>query len=237
MADPGDLRRGIRGAGGTRIRLRRPSDDPGLLLGFYQEAVGQDLPLDHPLLAGDSPTALDAGARGGPAAVVDQLTGRNQFEVYDAYCATMVAESGQAVVGAVFLAPPLQLLDGRDDVDAEMAFRVLMSVIKLTAISVLPSHRGRGIGASLVKQARAACLRCGTAVMYGEFDGRDEALARFYTNAGFELLGRQDVVDLSPIAGAPFYIREGDGNDLLFARRVSPAYSFAVRRSGVVPES
>jgi len=190
------------------------------------------MPPDHPLLTGETSAALDAGAQGGPSMIRQRLTGRTLFEMYLDYSAVIVAESGQSVIGAIFLAPPLQLLD---DLPSPTAARVVTAVIKLTAVAVSSSHRSLGIGSSLVKQARAAYQPCNTALMYGDFDGENQSLGRFYTGRGFELFDHDDVVDLSPIVGTPFYIREGEGTDRLFARRISPAYSFPIRRSGFLP--
>ena len=89
--------------------------------------------------------------------------------------ALLVAEAGGAVVGfASLLIRPRAEPDDSDAVHAEVA-----------EFSVLPTHRGRGIGTALLAEAERRARAAGATSLRVRVDARNPEARRLYERAGF----------------------------------------------------
>lgn len=228
-----DVVTGVRGADRTLIRLMKPSDDRGLIAAMAGQAIA-DRPLrpNHPLLTEELSAALVAGSNGTWDTWLQQQQARGADidEVCWAYAAVLVAERHGAIVGVATLHPPLSLLtDSEDLLDQTTLSRILVSVVKFASLTVAEPFRGRGIGASLIKQARRAYTSCRTGVMFGQIKG--DALADYYTARGFTVFGPADALDLSGVAGFDYRLGPGPGERLI-ARKIASDYPGELRMPG-----
>ncbi len=94
----------------------------------------------------------------------------------------------------------------------------LLFTSKLHLVAVDDEHRGRGLGAALVRAATTAAYRGGAEVLYGQYLTEDQGLAKFYLRQGFTFAAADAPLDFSqwldgfpggpaPLAGETFFYR------------------------------
>ncbi|EFL12573.1 hypothetical protein SSMG_08245 [Streptomyces sp. AA4] len=75
------------------------------------------------------------------------------------------------------------------------------------ALVVDEPHRGRGLGAALLGQARKIFFAHGYPLVYGQIPADRPDLIAFYQRQGFEVRGPEDRLDLEMVFGIPGGIR------------------------------
>lgn len=220
-----DLTRGVGGAGRTKIRFVRPDDDLAEILAVCADdpAIGFAPDIRHDPEVGLAMRLANAGRFADVAARLTSQDPPELMDVFDWYTTTLVAvcrDSG-AVVGLVHLVPPPNII--LDPQQPEVVSRVLIAVTKLAVVAVVPSRRGDGIGASLVKQARIAAAAARLGIMFGQFT-ESERLDRFYRARGFQILPAGAGVDASATAGRTVFFIDPDPAETMFVRKLQSDY-------------
>lgn len=137
--------------------------------------------------------------------------------MFDSLCArTLVlsARSGAKTVGLLLLGPPPALLQRGPQFNGQNA-AFLLHVAKLGVLGVDPSMQGTGIGSRLVRVGAEIARQSGYLVLYGEFHAGRPALPTFYQQRGFDVLDKEQALDLTEALGFRTLIKPA-GSDRLF---------------------
>lgn len=90
---------------------------------------------------------------------------------------------------------------------------VLLNVAKLHLVAVDPHCQKAGIGSRLIRVGAQIARQSGYQALYGEFDSTRTHLISFYEQAGFEVLDRGELLDLTEMMGTATLIAAANRND------------------------
>jgi GNAT superfamily N-acetyltransferase len=142
-----------------------------------------------------------------------------------------VTEDGE-IVGALLAFPPGNVIEqyvnaAPADSHQMIVVGAMTALVKLRALGIDPSWRGRGIGAGLVTRFKEIYLACGYFYLYGQFPSRkgflraDTGLDSFYSQQGFTVLPKGNPLNLYVIFGIDGGIYPERGEQIFYYRRES----------------
>ncbi|MBE7702184.1 GNAT family N-acetyltransferase [Oerskovia sp. Sa1BUA8] len=231
-----DLARGVRVRGSAQVTIRfmRPTDDQARLSELHELIDGE---VPEPGALRDLFTtgaALQNFHSTGPVGFRRFLDtpGLGVLQAHLGASGALVAEDADGgLVGLALLSPPSELLTltvtGSHD-EQRLAATLIPRIARLNALAVATEAQGRGIGASLVKQARELYTAGGFTIFYGDCKADDADLERFYTARGFEVFGPNDALRMGLLIGDPYAIYPPEG-ERTFARSLRPSYTLPLR--------
>jgi GNAT superfamily N-acetyltransferase len=91
-----------------------------------------------------------------------------------------------------------------------------VGLAKIKALAAAETARGRGIGASLLRNCHQVYDRCGYLMLYGQMPPT-QGLETFYRRAGFDVLAPGAPIDLWVIFGIHSHIQPG-ADERIFIR-------------------
>ena len=197
--------------------------------------------VSHALLGavrtGIAGTALRAGLRAGPDALVNHFAGRlasqpadQPFLAYLDVSLVLVAEHDDlGPVGVLIASPPARVVGTYLDRmppdivrPRERTLIVIRGGVRVAAIktvAIVESFRGQHIGASLLKRCKQVYGLCGYDLLYGQIR-RSPRLESFYRNQGFNVLSDRTPIDLSAALGCTLRIHPVF-DEFLFVRHLT----------------
>ncbi|ATY17282.1 GNAT family N-acetyltransferase (plasmid) [Amycolatopsis sp. AA4] len=169
--------------------------------------------------------AAGGGDRGREAfthAIARAAAEHDQFHAYAVAAVVLVAaHRDHGVVGAEIVFPPVHVAEnyvtyarnaGANSREQGKLLAVgAVGLAKVSALVVDESHRGRGLGAALLGQARRIFFAHGYPLVYGQIPADRPDLAGFYQCQGFEVRRPEDRLDLETVFGIPGGIRPDRG--------------------------
>ena len=218
--------RGWSGPDGSRLRLARPAeaDQVDQLLQLTGETIDEamvDAIKSDEIAAGIREVLATPGSPAEPLRgfLVRGLSAGRSAAVMTGLASVLVAEDRTgAVAGALFALPPAGVIAGviAGGVPPGQAMSLALSVVKIKGVAVAETHRGRGLGAELLKRAWQLYLHLDFYLAYGQFQV-GTGLERYYPRHGFEVLAEGEGLWLEDRLGVPLGIRPEPG-ERLFAR-------------------
>lgn len=182
---PAKLAQGWSAPAGGRIRPAHP-DDLGRAAELLSD-VGTDITEDLNAAAGKADTSLllheclsSRDNESAMRAVISGTLGSREVDPLAGLSALLVAtdRTGQ-VLGCALMIPPGRFLAQVRRVNEVQGLALMLVITKLKGLAVDPAHRGRGIGAALVKRGVQLYEQSGFHVMYGQFTA-ERNLEPFY---------------------------------------------------------
>lgn len=171
--------------------------------------------------------AENAGALGGLVAAYHQHDEQavrgfwdsdpHPIDVVIAGSMILVAEDAGRLVGAICLAVPWKIYLELEDAGNAQAAAATM--LKLAAVGVKDTHRGRGIGHDLVATATRLADQAGYGVVFGQCS---EDLRPFYEHAGYRTVDAGGLCIIRKGTAAVAALKADDPDERMFARIMLP---------------
>lgn len=232
----------------VRVRLARGADMAAVRRLTALAGVQLEEQVVDAVEAGVGGAALRLGLDGGPEAVMRHMAekfagpqGTAPRRLLPPVTLVLVAEHDQhGVIGAVLAYPPNGVIQQfvehqrRAGASGQQLFQLVMAgvmwMVRIKAIAVDESMRGRGIGSALLYRCQQVYTYCGYMISYGQM-ADTPALERFYRAHGFEVLPRGSGFDPWVVLGVHAEIRPDPGKRTFVRHQKAGAN----RRPGRVP--
>jgi GNAT superfamily N-acetyltransferase len=217
----GRLTHGWNGPRGTLLRLARTGEAEDVAR--LAETTGG--PLDEWMHAaiedGTASAALFTALRSGNKALIDpasRCAATGDPTPFTELSLALVVERDQSIVGALYALPPGGFIAEiiNQGIEILHAMLIAVSVIKIKAVAVDPTHRGQGIASALLTGCARLYDQLGYHLLYGSF-AVGSGLETFYSARGFEVVPVGGSIPLDIIVDQP--VRLGtQRSEQLFAR-------------------
>ncbi|MEV2275608.1 GNAT family N-acetyltransferase [Nocardiopsis sp. NPDC049922] len=204
-----------------RIRPTRPDELPRAAEPLA--GVGTDITEDLHAAAGKADTSLllhecltQRDNESAMRAATGTLNG-SQTDPLARLSALLVAtDRDERAVGYALTIPPSRFLAQVRQANEVQGLALTLVITKLKGLAVDPAHRGRGIGAALVKRSVQVYEQSGFHVMYGQSTA-DRDLEPFYRRQRFTVLDLGEPLRLEPLLALPASIAS-EGEERFFHR-------------------
>lgn len=219
---PAKLAQGWSAPAGGRIRPARPEDLPRAT--ELLADVGTDITEDLNAAAGKADTSLllheclaQRDNESAMRAVAGGTLHGRQVDPLAGLSALLVATDRDGrVVGCALTIPPGRFLAQVRQANEVQGLALMLVITKLKGLAVDPAHRGRGIGAALVKRSVQLYEQSGFHVMYGQFTAERD-LEPFYRRQRFTVLDLGEPLRLESLLALPASIAS-EGEERFFHR-------------------